>query len=337
MPSAVAGALSIYFSYIYTKRYFEENIAIMASTLIALSYVAIYYSQEARSYSFLILFSIISTFLWLQVMFDSKLNKIDFIKYFIVITITSYIHYFGLLLITIQLLYWYIYSIYYFRNIRRPMLASLALMLLYAPWLYIVYEYTMGLTGGEFWITKPGIRFFTSYISWLFQPRLLSIVLLIVAPFLIDYNQHIKNILDMVKNNLRLNSPLFALSYLLFVPTILSYFISLHTPILTQRNLLIVAPILYILVAIWISKSAINKNKQVSYVFFSCLICLSLFLPDYYANPHKQQWREAVDYTIQNATDSVLVVTTSHIRAGLFNYYFEKHLSDPSIKAEATV
>jgi len=58
LPSAVAGVVSVFLLYRWTKNFLEERISLLAAALLAVNPLHLYYSQELRFYSFLVLFTI---------------------------------------------------------------------------------------------------------------------------------------------------------------------------------------------------------------------------------------------------------------------------------------
>ncbi|NJM80744.1 MAG: hypothetical protein HC854_16075 [Flavobacterium sp.] len=64
LPSAILGSLSIFFLYKLIKILFNQNAAIIGSIFLAINQFHIYYSQEARAYSFYI-FGVILSFYFL--------------------------------------------------------------------------------------------------------------------------------------------------------------------------------------------------------------------------------------------------------------------------------
>ena len=72
LPSFFAGVASIIIIYFSTKKMFNKQIAIGTAILASFSPVFLYYSQEARSYSLLILFSIIAFNVWSQIIKKNK-------------------------------------------------------------------------------------------------------------------------------------------------------------------------------------------------------------------------------------------------------------------------
>ncbi len=64
-PSAASGVFSILLIFLIGRRIYSDYEGLIASTLMAILWFPIYYSQEARVYSLLLLFSMLSFYLWI--------------------------------------------------------------------------------------------------------------------------------------------------------------------------------------------------------------------------------------------------------------------------------
>ena len=106
-PSAVAGALSPFMIFLVCAKLYTYREGLIASALMAFSWCPIYYSQEARPYSLLLLFTLVSMYFWILLLKDLHRNETNRDYYslsgYIVSAVTvCYLHYFGLFLIALQ-------------------------------------------------------------------------------------------------------------------------------------------------------------------------------------------------------------------------------------------
>lgn len=332
LPSAIAGILSIYFMHKYANKFFSEEVSVMAAVMISFSYFGIYYSQETRPYSILLLLSISSTFYWLLLLLDKNPRRIDHVKYSVLAILASYIHYFGLLLVMVQIGSWFLYNLFTKKNIKHPAIVSFIIVFAYTPWLATMISTFLTFGSGHFWISFPENLplFFRRYLGLLFRPLNYSLILLVLVPLFVCFKGHLLNTIKFMKKHFKLQSHVFLLTAIITSVVVMSFIISIHSPVLTTRNLLIIAPFIYLFLAIWVRLSSIDKNHVVGYVFLSCLFCLFTFLPTYYNTPQKEQWREAVFYVIDTKSEKAAVVTSpipsqpfpTPSMPELFNYYF---------------
>ncbi|MFH0702033.1 MAG: glycosyltransferase family 39 protein [bacterium] len=306
LPSAIAGTLSIFLMYFLSKRVFNKYIATSATILISFSYTAIWYSQEARSYGFLLLFSTVLTLLWLDILkeiAELKANKL--IIYTFVSIITAYLHYFGAVLVFFQIIYLLFITLFWFKKEAIKILISgFIIICVFLAWFSIHFVFIYCTIGGNFWIKKPDIGFLIQLINSLtpFDIKLLLI------PFFINIKTFwLKlNLLEKIKF-LKPNSLFSALIYLTIFPVISLFILSQHTPILTIRNLIILLPSFYLFIAVFISLNPFfNRVKGNIFVFIFALAGLITFLP-YHYSPCKSDWRGTSKYITENINNNSII------------------------------
>lgn len=113
-PGFIASITSIILVYFSAKKLFNKQIALGATILTSLSPSLLYYSQEARPYSLFVLFSIITVYLWINLINKINDNSLDskiFLKYTVFSLLTILTHYWGLVLVFFQILYIFIFSL----------------------------------------------------------------------------------------------------------------------------------------------------------------------------------------------------------------------------------
>lgn len=72
LPSLIIGLASIVLLYFFAQKFFSRRAAIVASLFFALSDITIFLNTEARGYSFLIFFAILSFFLYFEIFFNKN-------------------------------------------------------------------------------------------------------------------------------------------------------------------------------------------------------------------------------------------------------------------------
>ncbi len=75
LPAAILGALTVFPLYLLGRKLWNRRIALAASALLTVSYHHVWFSQNARGYSALLLFTVWSTWLWLEA-FDRDQPKL---------------------------------------------------------------------------------------------------------------------------------------------------------------------------------------------------------------------------------------------------------------------
>jgi len=102
--SIVIGSSAVFAMYYFAKRLFQEKTALLSAFLLAISPLAILYSQEVRMYGLLVLLAIGSAFYFWKIAGEGRAG-IDYLFYFLVSLLLVYTHVYGLLLIMAQSVY----------------------------------------------------------------------------------------------------------------------------------------------------------------------------------------------------------------------------------------
>ncbi len=326
-PSALAGSLSIPAIYLLGKTLFTKNEGLLAAALLAISLPAISYSQEVRSYSLVLLFSILSSYSFIHIFkqgihASKNYSLIWTASYFTTACILSYLHYFGLLLVFCQGIIACLFLIHYKKNLHHWLAAGLiylALFFAYTPWLPAFFDQ---LSGSTSWMKKPGIMQFLSFINFAFSYNLLFIGLPLIFTILLLF------LFKKNKNNYRLSSSGGFLYLWFLLPLGLAFIKSyLSTPIASNKNLLIIMPAFLIGLARWILLLPYPRIKTIiaSSVIAALFIQL-FFITDYYSSIGKTQFREAAREVIRqrkNENTRLFVISCAY-EADYFNYYFRQ-------------
>ncbi len=311
--SALAGTFSVYVIYLLGKQLFSVKEGILAAAILCISNQAIFYSQEARSFSLLLLSVLVCALLFQRILDDIKKtdspNKNLKYSYIASCIFTMYVHYYGLLFIMLQT----IATIIFFYSNKPKLFSFIKLyLIIYAfllPWIPTLANQ---LHIKQFWIPEPTIRMVAEYVFFVFNNSLLAAI---IAVFIIGVGL----ILAGLKFNSKfkscqvsdiLQSPYTLLIFWFFTPIVLTYIKSiLSTPILTHRNLIICFPPAYLLLSrsiVIIVDSMVNKklvnNTLISLVSIAIVVygLQSLLKGGYYENPNKAQYREPVKDIVQH-------------------------------------
>lgn len=334
IPSVIAGVLSVLFIYLLAKKIYSQKEAIISAIFTTILWCPIYFSQEARQYTFLILFSIIVSYLLLFIINRLKNNNYSNLRYYILYTLSaiflSYMHYFGLLLVAIQLCYMLIIFSTKTKKIIHILILYSIIFIAYVPWLSTLIFYSNYDAVPH--IPKPSpidaVYFFEFLFNW--SELLTKFIFFLYLYFFIYVIYYV------FKNKLYgnyftfLTQPEVILGLWLFIPFIIVYIRSeISTPILTYRSLLISLPPAYILLSRALIKLPFNIkiNYLIVCVLISFLINDLFYNLDYYSKPTKNQFRESVKYIIDNNSkyqDNQILGYAWNLQ--YFNYYF-KHFN----------
>ena len=120
--SVVAGTLGIYVVFLLGKELKNSQVGLIASALTCVNYFHLYYSQEARSYAMLFLFSAMA-FLYTTYLIKTP-NFRHGVKWGIVNAVLLYTHYYGLFVFGSQLLVLGMYLAYSNHGYKKMLLKS---------------------------------------------------------------------------------------------------------------------------------------------------------------------------------------------------------------------
>ena len=133
--SAVLGVVLIMSTYYVGSRTISTRVGVIASVLLLVNPVALYYSQEARMYTLVPLLILFSTFYFYRLL--TKPDKKNIILYIMISSIFMYTDYLGVLLLLTHVSFslWRFFQTREKRIFRILIFAYIAIFLLYIPWL----------------------------------------------------------------------------------------------------------------------------------------------------------------------------------------------------------
>ena len=306
-PSALAGWLCIPAIYLLGKRLYSEREGIIAALFLTVFWAPIYYGQEARSYSMLILLSILTSYFWWGVMlglrYRRELQPKEAALYVVCAVLCAYLHYFGLLLVVLQGAALAALS---YGALRTVMLLYVPVALAYLPWLpSMVHQFGSGKQNGT---AEPTLQALPDYFQFLFgRSGLLSLAAWTLLSFLLirgwdDLRRRQKG---------RGIPPGLLLAAWALGPFVVAYVAS--QPMLTNENLLVALPAVYLLLARSVTRTFSGKaaaifQGSVAVGLAAVGLAYLLFSMDYYTTPTKEQVREAALYVAGHEGKDTLVV-----------------------------
>ena len=309
LPSAVAGWLCIPAIYLLGKRLYSEREGIMAALFLAVFWAPIYYSQEARVYSMLILLSILTTCFWWGVMlglrYRRELPTRDAALYVVSAVLCAYVHYFGLILVVLQ---GAALAALAHGTLRKAILLYVPIAIAYLPWLPgMVHQSPYGDQNGTR-IGEATLQIPPDYFQFLFgRSGLLSFAAWTLLAFLL-----IRGWDDLRRRRKRGVVP----PGLLLVAWALGPFVVASVAsqsMLTNENLLVSLPAVYLLLARSVTRTFSGRaaavfQGTVAVGLAAVGLAYLLFSMDYYTTPTKEQFREAALYVVGHQDKDTLIV-----------------------------
>ena len=320
--SVLIGALSIFLIYRVGRLLFNQAVGIMAALLLCLSRFHIFYSQEARMYSLVVLFTLASMYYFIKLTRGNYFR--DKVCYLLFSVLLLYTHNVGLFIIIAQNLYFIFLSFFSKKrseiDLKKWFLLQGLLVVFYAPWLVVILKQLYLMSHSSWSIPRPGmatlLHTFVSYSG----TRLLSIVfsLLLLCSF-INFNRQAKS-----HGRFPDADKIYLLLIWLVVPVILPFVVSrLSTPIYIHKVTIGALPALCLLVGRGINRI---HFRSIRIPVIGLVVILSLFnVKHYYKQTHRDQWREAARYIDSSAADGDLVICNppSTFR-DIFAYYWRR-------------
>ncbi|MEW5804365.1 MAG: glycosyltransferase family 39 protein [bacterium] len=325
--SAIFGALSIVAIFFLGRQLYSEQEALISALILSLSFYGIYYSQEARSYSLLLLLSMCSYLFFIKIQpQQSRANESNLITsyvcYILFTTLLIYTHYFGVLVFFSQFIFILLSSFVQKREKGwfKPFLSQILVCLLYLPQISTIRA---NMNIAETWIRKPHFDFFIQYFNKYWGSDEAFFLLASLCIFCFFYFRSKKS----EKNpEPGLNSTLLVVVWAA-APLIIAYGRSVFsTPILTDRNTIIVLAPLILMMARGITSI---KNRDILIVLIAALSIAgfySLFITnEYYYRVSKEQFREVADTVMENKniSEQSLIVACAW-NPYYFDYFFEQ-------------
>ena len=143
-PSAVAGVLSVLVVYLLGQKLYSWREGLISALMMAVLWTPIYYSQEARMYSLLLLSTLLATYFLVSMLRnldrDSRPGLLVAAGYVVAAVVSCYLHYFGFYLIALQGLWAALLCLRRPRLLAYVLLIYGAVLLAYSPWLPALFN-----------------------------------------------------------------------------------------------------------------------------------------------------------------------------------------------------
>lgn len=345
LPSVIAGVLAVLSMYFLGRRLYSEREGLFSALFMAAFWCPIYYSQEARAYSLLLLFSILNSYFWWGIFAKlracARASMLETAGYVASAIVCSYLRYYGLYLVALQGAALLVLAR---KVIPRVLLLYLPVVIVLLPWLPTVVAQSR--TEG-FWIDPPRASALTKYFEFIFgrSGALQVLVLTLFSLLLLRAWNNVKSATPTTA--LVSASPGALLSAWVAVPFTGAYlFSAFSTPLLVPRYLIISLPATYLLLSRAITRNFSSHKIQATIALGLAGISIGqlLFARDYYTKPHKEQWRETVQFVTADEQPSSLIAycvgvaweaPIGILREEYFNYYFRRQHSHRLVQVKA--
>ncbi|MCD6219106.1 glycosyltransferase family 39 protein [Candidatus Calescamantes bacterium] len=307
--SSLCGIFSVWMIYLLGREWKDEKTGLLASFLLTISPYHVWYSQETRMYSFLMLMVVISSFYLLRLIKGG--GRGYGYAYVFSASLMLYIHPLAFLIFLSQV-------IYFFAN--HPRLPSSKYhYFLFSPFiLWLPYLFTLrGVSSSSLIGWLPSTNWATPFyilhsFSFGLYPKLPSFLeILGYWFFFLFFLKGCRGIYQKKKKDL--------VFFMFFLPLIIAILVSLKKPIIFngRRYLIIILPFYYLILAYsW-------NGYDLKGSFLICIfiaIILSFSMIQLYTQLQKRPWKESVEFVKRNMKegDAYLVV---EFNGELLRYY----------------
>jgi mannosyltransferase len=291
------------------SRLFSKRIGLLGALLITVNPFFIQWAQGARGYSLVLLFSTLSSLVFVVAL--QRPSKWLWAAYAITSVIAVYAHVFAGFVLLAQAI-----SLLLMRRKDVPwkglLVSWIAIAILILP---LGFNILTSSTHNLDWLTRPGWKDLVEVFV-----RFTGEKFLLVLFFILCILTCIKAVRQwFVSKTFRETWRYGLLLALLFVPIVISYCISQVKPIFEDRYLIMCIPPLVLLAGIGISLIRIRFLFIASLVIL--LILSGIQLQSWYAASGGEDWRGATSYVLSNAEKGDAIIFYSPDVGTAFDYY----------------
>lgn len=292
LTSALAGVLCIPAIYGLGKVMFSRRVGLYAASILTITPSLIYYSQEARPYELLVLFSILSSYLFFVLRDKKTLGTV--ILYLCASIFLINLHFFGVWVFAAQVLF---VAIYTMKSVKEEEIIFyfLAFTLIGASYIPLISQMLQAASRGGTWIPDVDVltyifECFSAYFGSqnVFRPyQNVEISVTGVLSFVLFILSYIK----LVANKKALAAVIYISLVLLFV-YLVSVVMGMYLgPIFNVRNSLLALPYIILVIA-WGIHSVEIKGGYGLFVLMALLLFSNM---NFYQNFQREDWKTAIE------------------------------------------
>lgn len=322
-PSVVFGIASICLLFLLAKVLFNSKVALMSSLLLAVSQMNIHYSQEARMYSAVVFFTLLSTLFLVRALEDRK--RIFWVGYVISSAINLFLSASAILALPVHGLYVVLAYRGDRENLRSFLRSLWGLSFLAVPLLLALVGFSKGrsivrVPPGSFSLGKGLVDTFAHFASvhYLSALKPMGLENLGFYALIFFFVLLLGSMMGLFKKKRAKELTLVFLW--LWIPSVLLFGLSFMIwP--RDRYLLLSSCALYILLAVFLCGM---RNRKAA--AFLCAVIVALSLTDvalYYQVGAKPPWREIALYVRENSQIDEKIFVCPRIAVRPFRYYYE--------------
>lgn len=333
LPSVLFALGTVWLTYLIGTKLVSKKVGIVASLLLALAPLHIYYSQEARMYSFASFATALSMYFFFSLMEN---RKKAFVGYLLGSTLVLYSDYVAYFIFPAQLFY----CLFFKRSLlKKVMLALFGSTILFIPWLILLPKQVgIGLSTAENikgWkkvvgghgMKEVGLLVVKTLVGRISFPDKVIYGLLVGTAGLLFGLPILKSLPKLITGiNLML-------IFWLVLPPVLAFLVSFQIPVFSYFRFIFILPAFYLLAAV-----SLDRLKRETGIIFLCLVVImeAVFSFTYLFNPafHREDWKGAVAYIDQESGPDTKTFFKYHQIPASYSYYGNDRLNVmPALKS----
>lgn len=330
--SAVFGTITILVMYKVGSELFNRNTGLVASFLLTISPFAIYYSQEVRPYSLLMLLTLVSFLFFTRMLKPGPQRRADLLVYCSVNVLLVYTHPYALFVVGSEVLYLLIFRKRYASATRPFWIAQAVTALVTLPWMYFLVTGIGAATETIARVTGPTILVPAGLLTdiWGFWAGDAAVLLGLFCTVLFGAGLFR---LSKKEAKILVAKPRTALLLVwIVVPlagavTVALMFQSLFFP----KYVIAIVPAVYLVIArgtanLTDTVKSYLARVNVKYILLALVLLLCLpQIESICTDPMREQWREVADLVQQESQSHDVIL--SYARYDIpFNYYYQGDL-----------
>lgn len=335
---AILGIALIPLAYFTAKFIFNRKSGLYFALLIAISPFHIYYSQDAKMYSLVSLFSLASFFAYYLCFSQDK--SIYWFFYIIATTLLIYTHNYGVLFYLTQIIIVMLFF-KHFRNKARNLLLSNLIILFfviprilclpkqflldYNPWIKSARTWDILKMLANFTLLAPDMRCDVPLML-----ALLFIALIFAAAMLAAFISPKKDSNDLGVGEVALADKIKFTGYHFFIPLAIALLISIKKPVyVSGRYDMVIFPLFCLLVAYGLT--CIKKDILQRFFVKSLIVLTAVSLYNYYFVFYKSNDRKVSKFIMSKATQNDILIFTD-LSDSAYNFYSKSNYQPRLIK-----
>lgn len=336
--NAIASSLSVLAIYAFGSRLLSHKVGLLAALFMSISAMQLYHAQDARYYSFLVLFTVLS-YLYLVNYLTTGLPR-HLVLYTLTAILTFYSHTHGLFILCAQGLGVLLSARHLWKRLPIWAISQVIIGLAILPHLLVQFGKTGA--GSDGWLPPPGLSVpFKSLYVFIFGYDARSAVLSIVVAggAIALFGLYTLSRTAAADRRQLLLAPVRELSEQgqqpfwaallicwLVVPIVMPFVLSfVVSPMYLHRYVVAASPALYLVMALALVSIRRIVPLAVSVAATVLMVVPGLYL--FYFEYQKEQWRDVAAYIAEESLPGdALAITLDGYVAESFNWYYDGEL-----------